>query len=572
MLNTLYTLSFITSFIYLFIILSVFRNRIPSFYIMLFATIMITNFGYMQMSDSETTKMAVYANQTVNLGSSFTPFFLLMCLADLCKVKINIKIQTVLIIWSGLIFFFASSVGVVDLYYKSVYIIQTHGVYMLKKIHGPIHFIFPLYLMTTMVWGYVIIIRSFFNRRKVSYKNSILLMFFMTIMIFVYAAEKLSRLNVPLVPFGYIVVQTGVIILLSRISMYDVASISSDVLVETSLTGIICFDSKGSFLGADEDAYNWFPETQKLEIDTMLESNETDFFVQIKSWIENKAENDSVLIERNGKFYRLEHSEKNENRFKSIHCIFIRDETEQQRYTKLIETLNRKLESYNENLDKEVKAKTQTLRKIQTDIIIGMASIVENRDNNTGGHIERTSEVVNIFVDHLMEQKIYPELPLNFWHNVVRAAPLHDFGKVGIPDTILNKPGLFTDDEYDIMKTHAEKGKAMVENMLRNSDDESFKEVAVNVAHYHHEKWNGEGYPGKISGEKIPFEARIMALADVFDALVSKRVYKNKFSYEKAFGIIAESSGSHFDPELCAQFLMCRPKLEELYNRYADEE
>lgn len=153
---------------------------------------------------------------------------------------------------------------------------------------------------------------------------------------------------------------------------------------------------------------------------------------------------------------------------------------------------------------------------------------------------------------------------------IIKAAPLHDFGKIGIPDIILNKPGKFTPEEYEVMKQHAAKGAVIVERILQNSEDELFKKIAVNVAHFHHEKWDGNGYPTKISGEQIPFEARVMALADVFDALVSKRVYKESFTYDKAFEIIEESCGTHFEPTLCQAFLKCRKELEDLYNSYLD--
>ena len=199
-----------------------------------------------------------------------------------------------------------------------------------------------------------------------------------------------------------------------------------------------------------------------------------------------------------------------------------------------------------------------------------MASIVENRDNNTGGHIARTSDVVRIFVKHLQKKRIIKGMTPEIAKCIIKAAPLHDFGKIAIPDAILNKPGKFEPEEYEIMKMHSAKGASIVERILQNADDPTFKRIAVNIAHYHHEKWNGQGYPEGIREEEIPFEARVMALADVFDALVSKRVYKDSYSYDKAFSIIEESMGTHFDPVLCTVFLECRPQFEALYNSYAD--
>ena len=143
---------------------------------------------------------------------------------------------------------------------------------------------------------------------------------------------------------------------------------------------------------------------------------------------------------------------------------------------------------------------------------------------------------------------------------------MHDLGKIAVSDLILNKPGKFTPEEFEEMKKHAEKGADIVGQILDGVEDEEFVRVAKNVAHYHHEKWNGEGYPEHLSGIGIPPEARIMALADVFDALVSKRCYKDKMDYDRAFGIIEESLGSHFDPELGKWFLKCRPELEAFYD------
>ena len=228
------------------------------------------------------------------------------------------------------------------------------------------------------------------------------------------------------------------------------------------------------------------------------------------------------------------------------------------------------MEQYNENLERDVNAKTEKLDQMKDDIIISMASIVENRDNNTGGHIARTSDVVKIFVRHLQSARIYKELTPQIAKCIIKAAPLHDFGKIAIPDVILNKPGKFEPEEYEEMKTHAAKGAVIVERILQNTEDTTFKRIAVNLAHYHHEKWDGSGYPEGRSKNTIPFEARVMALADFFDAPVRKRVYKDSYGYDKAFSIITENCGTHFDPQLCKEFLKCRASFEKLYDSYTD--
>ena len=213
--------------------------------------------------------------------------------------------------------------------------------------------------------------------------------------------------------------------------------------------------------------------------------------------------------------------------------------------------------------------KSQKIRSIQDSIIRGMAVMVEQRDNSTGGHINRTSDCVRVFIDYL-QQTNKMSLSPHFCDSIIKAAPMHDLGKIAVDDAVLRKPGRFTDEEYTKMKEHAAAGKDIVEKVLSEVDDEEFKNIAINVAHYHHEKWNGQGYPNGISGEDIPIEARIMALADVFDALVSKRCYKDSLSYDRAFDIISNDLGTHFDPNIGKYFLECRPQLEALYNSYED--
>ena len=168
-------------------------------------------------------------------------------------------------------------------------------------------------------------------------------------------------------------------------------------------------------------------------------------------------------------------------------------------------------------------------------MILGMADMVENRDNSTGGHIKRTSEVIKIFSKKLLSYSDEFAVDTNFLALVTKAAPMHDLGKITIDDAILRKTGKYTTEEFNAMKSHTTEGARIVESLLQGVEDENIVQIAKNIAHYHHEKWNGQGYPTGIGGIDIPIEARIMALADVYDALVSERCYKEAYSYEKAF-------------------------------------
>ena len=195
------------------------------------------------------------------------------------------------------------------------------------------------------------------------------------------------------------------------------------------------------------------------------------------------------------------------------------------------------------------------IEKIQNNLITSLAAAVEERDETTGGHIVRTESYVSMLVERIRKKEKYAKYPRLYFRNVVMAAPIHDLGKIKIPDSILNKPGKLTDDEYDIIKKHTEYGAKVIQSSMRNVDDENYINVAINIAKYHHERYDGTGYPEGLKGEEIPLEARIMSLADVYDALISKRPYKEAFPKEKAISIMQEGIGTQFDPELAPIFI-----------------
>ena len=220
--------------------------------------------------------------------------------------------------------------------------------------------------------------------------------------------------------------------------------------------------------------------------------------------------------------------------------------------------------NYNDDLQKEVELKTERILALHNQLILGIAMMIEGRDNSTGGHIRRTSKAIEILIEEIRKDDDFA-LTEEFCNNLIKAAPMHDLGKITISDAILCKPGKFTPEEYEVMKTHAAQGAKILHNILAESDDLKFKELAENVAHYHHEHFDGTGYPCGLKGEEIPLEARIMAVVDVYDALVSKRTYKERYSFDKANEIIVSLMGSQFDPRLNKYYQKARTKLESYY-------
>ena len=214
-----------------------------------------------------------------------------------------------------------------------------------------------------------------------------------------------------------------------------------------------------------------------------------------------------------------------------------------------------KLKNYTDNLEELLIQKTQEISETQGRVLEAMADIIEYRNMESGAHVKRTSALTMTLINHLIssdsvyaKELIGSEPPL-----IVKSVPMHDVGKIGIPDNILLKPGKFTDDEFEIMKTHTTIGKDIVESILAN-DDSLYLKHCRDICHFHHERYNGRGYPTGLEGQNIPLSARIVSIVDVYDALLSKRVYKPAFTDEESIQMIAEGKGTQFDPVLVDAF------------------
>ncbi|MBF0374887.1 MAG: HD domain-containing protein, partial [Alphaproteobacteria bacterium] len=225
------------------------------------------------------------------------------------------------------------------------------------------------------------------------------------------------------------------------------------------------------------------------------------------------------------------------------------------------------------HLERLVDERTRQVAAVRDATIVAMASLAETRDNETGNHIRRTQNYVRELARAMAADPRWAEaLTDEVIDLLYKSAPLHDIGKVGIPDHILLKPGRLTADEFEIMKTHAVLGRdaiATTEEML-GGDEDSFLRFAREIAYTHQEKWDGSGYPQGLKGEEIPLSGRLMAVADVYDALISKRVYKPAFSHEEAVRLISEGRGGHFDPEMVDVFLTIADRFRQIATEFAD--
>jgi len=211
------------------------------------------------------------------------------------------------------------------------------------------------------------------------------------------------------------------------------------------------------------------------------------------------------------------------------------------------------------DIDMIIRERTAQLHRLQNSIVSVLANIVENRDKATGDHIERTSAYIKILINEMAKYGVYADEIKN-WdiEKIISSARMHDLGKISITDIIVNKPGKLTNDEYEIMKTHALEGERIIDEIIAQTGEGEFLRNARLFAGCHHERWDGKGYPHGLKGGEIPLQGRIMAIVDVYDALVSERPYKRAFSDEEAVSIIMGNAGTHYDPLIADVFFKAR--------------
>ncbi len=543
-------------------------------YLMIISMV-ISNLGYIALAQSVTVEEAFLANKIIYVGGCFMPFFYLLVVCEVCRLRFTKWATSIRILLQCLLFLCVCTIGHNGLYYKSAELITSGGSAFLQKEYGPLHVLYPISLAVNYFSAVLIAIFSALTKRAVNRRGVWLLLSCSGVALGCYFVEKILDLPFEIIPLGYSIMIIGALIPIYESNLFVVEK--NDDIVEEKLNqyGFISFDKHMHYMGCNSQMEKLFPELLNLTVGQKMPAYEGPLQENIIAFAERFKTNSSVKERKeNHNHQRIVSFQYKECFFDGmLHTILnarnrlvgytveIWDDTEHRRALELST-------KYSDELAKEVTNKTAKIREIQENTILGMAQVVESRDLSTGGHVKRTSAVVRIFSKELMKEDL--GLSKEFLHLVIRSAPMHDLGKIGVDDAVLRKQGRYTDEEYSMMKKHSAIGARMVREILSGVEEDDFVRVAENVAHFHHEKVNGGGYPEGLKGDEIPIEARIMALADVFDALVSKRCYKEAFTFDRAFSIIKEDAGTHFDAKLAEIFLRCRPELEAYYEQYDD--
>ncbi|MBP3743783.1 MAG: HD domain-containing protein [Treponema sp.] len=558
--DTLFAISIIMAAIYAII----WRKRFSAYITLIFFLIPITICGYISQSNALSVEEAISGIKLSYQGASFLLLFMMLAIFDLCNLNLSKLVKLIFFFLACLIYLPVLTVGSGTLFYKSISLKIVDGSAEIIKEYGPFHTVFYVFLGSYLGITIAGIIYSLIKRKEVSKKNLLILLFCELSAILMYVNQHIFHPKVDFSPLSYIISEMLLLIIIRRVSLYDITESAIDTFSMNGGSGYISFDNKFTYIASNKLAKEVFPSLKELWIDSNATKNEV-LNGELIAKIRNFAENNSVNFfykEVGEKIYKININYLYAGKRKQGYLINIEDDSQNQKY---ISFLNK----FSDRLQDEVAKKTEHIEKMHNNLILSMAMMVESRDNSTGGHIKRTSDIVKILLDEIMKDTSDDAIKITkrFYNNLIKAAPMHDLGKIAVDDAILRKPGVYTGDEYEIMKTHTSEGAKIVHKILEETDDAEFRLIAENVAHYHHEYWDGSGYPEGLKGEEIPLEARIMAIADVCDALISKRFYKEGMNFEEADKIIMEGMGKHFDKRLEKYYLAARPKLQAYYNQ-----
>ncbi|MCR4740174.1 MAG: HD domain-containing protein [Lachnospiraceae bacterium] len=566
MIQAYYISVFVISLICASIYIYIWHKHFDVNFTMVFTLVPISLLGYVLASQAGTLEEAIAATKIRYIGGCFLQLFIFFCILNLCQFNIPKRARVIMFVIAACTYGSVLTIGHNILFYRDADFIITGETGVLIKDYGFFHSITYAQMCFYLIAGILVIIYSWFKKFQIPRTIIMLLIIPDAVcLLCLFISRKLSS-PIDLVTAAFIFSEIVFLLIAYRVNLYDVSDTVIDSMVQDHKIGYISCDYKLRYLGGNETAKKLCPEFMYKPVDEVIgykpserkirhflddfrRDEKNDTFVYTVSSESDDPDDEKIYSVKAGHLY--------DGNRKRGYIITFSDDSANRKYIRL-------LDGYNEKLQIEVEEKTAHIIKMHDNLIMSLAMVVESRDNSTGGHVKRTSEGVRILTEEILKEKSLV-VTEKFCEEVVKAAPMHDLGKIAVDDRILKKPGKFTPEEFEEMKTHAAEGARVIHEILLNTDNESFKKVAENVAHYHHERWDGSGYPEGLKGLEIPAEARIMAIADVYDALVSKRVYKSAFDFEKADRIIMEGMGTQFDPRLEKAYINARPRLEEYY-------
>ena len=518
-----------------------------SYMLLLIIASLVNNVGYLKELLSTSINEALSGTRICYVGKPFIPVIVLMIVCEYCGINIPKYVTAVIGLIQASVVILVQTCNMQSWYYTKISFSEEGLFPHLVLEHGPMYFVFMTVSCICFVTSMAILVYRYKHARRQAEKAGIPYMFAMIafatmgLIIFLFGITGGYDTTAP----AYCICALLIMYSMVRYDLLDTVGTAKNYAVDSMTEGIIVVDEFGDPIYANHTACVAFPNI-KADIDGDDISKGREYINYLRS-----LRSTSKNLHVDDRVYKVFFQKIIKNSENLGGMFLLHDISDGYHYAEKLETA--------------VEEKTKDIESIQHYIISSFANIVEARDGVTGAHIKNTSSYVEILVKAMLEDPHFSaSLDERLAALIIEAAPLHDIGKIGVSDAILNKPGKLTDEEYNIMKHHTEIGAEIIKGTLSEIEREDYVNIAHDVALYHHEKWDGTGYPFGLENLEIPICARIMAIADVYDALRSERCYKKAFSVEKATEIIKEGAGKHFDPVMVELFLEHIDEVEQV--------
>lgn len=521
-------------------------SRMQTLLLIVMYSTMVNLVGYTLEMEAATKELAMQSLKVTYVGKPFIIYSLYLFVMEYCGVSIPKARRNIFFLISLTITILVFTNNYHGLFYSSIDF-TNEGLFphMILQ-HGILYNLYTAFLCYYFLGMIIVCIRKYRRHESpIIQKQIIILLVLIFFSIFCLAAYLLNlTAGYDATAIAYIVAVFFFERLMRKYSLFDTLTLAKDEAIDHMKNGLIVIDIYGNPVYTNAEAAKVLECIRKQEHrDRPIE------------YLEVLAANGRPLFISQKLAPELEDISGNEN---YVYELSLRDIIhDNANYGQMLTiTENTDHYYYTARLKEEVSKKTKEVISIQRDIIGSFAAIIEARDGITGLHIKNTGNLVKVLVNLMKEDDRYCNIITSDYAQMVAdAAHLHDIGKIAIPDCILQKKGKLTDEEFAIMKTHPQEGARILDSTLKGLESDSYYQIAHDMALYHHEHYDGKGYPAGISGCSIPLSARIMAVADVYDALRSKRHYKDGFSKEKSVQIIRDTMGTQFDPTIASIFL-----------------
>ncbi len=516
------------------------QSKCQMYLLCMMAAAFINSLGYLFEMRANSMELAIQALKFIYFGKAFGPFLFMLFMLEYCKIELPTIVKRILLSVHIIILLLVETCEYNNIYYSSIGYSMDGFFPHLVLGHTWLYNVYTALLICYFIIAPIICIVKV-GRDKDKNKHHTVIS--LTVMLVIVATGLLAFLlgltnGYDTTAFSYVIAETIMLSILVNDNILETLVLAKDYVADNLAQGLVILDNSNNLLYSNESAKAVYPALQTNDCEPVI-----DEIIELYKSGRFLISHDNV--------YKV--TKRNVVRRNSNICdIYVMEDFTNEYY-------------YADRLQNDVRTKTAEISMMQRSIVISFAGMVEARDGDTGQHVKRTSGYVSILTRALMNKPEYRDfLDDETVQMIIDAAPLHDIGKIAVPDAILTKPGKLTKEEFDTIKKHTTIGAEIIEDTLKAVEQEKYLNIAIDMAHYHHEKWDGSGYPEHISGRDIPLAARIMAVADVYDALRSKRSYKEPFTKERSYEIIMEGRGQHFDPDIIDVFVQCREEIEKI--------